>query len=125
MSSCSILQVHRIIIVVLQGDMDDHSVKRIQQTALDRVAQANAPGVILDVSQLDTIDSYMVRVLTDLSRMAKLLGAETVIVGLQAAVVMAMVEMGLDFTEFKSAANIDWALEQLGVAAPKGRAGEN
>lgn len=125
MNRCSILLMHQIIIVVLQGDMDDHSVKQIQQKALDRIAEANAPGIILDVSQLDTIDSYMVRVLTDLSRMARLLGAETVMVGLQAAVVMAMVEMGLDFKEFKSAASIDWALEQLGVAAPKGRAGEN
>jgi rsbT antagonist protein RsbS len=117
----------RVLIVALGADITDESVMDFQGELAERTAALQARGVVIDVSALDLVDSFMARVLSDSARMLRLLGAEVVVCGVKPAVAMTLVEMGVtlggvptSFTLERGLARLD---ELMALAERAGAAG--
>ena len=102
-----------ILIVPLNVEVTDEDVIVFQSDVTAKVAEMEAKGVVIDISALDLIDSYMARVLNDTAMMLRLLGAEVVICGMQPAVALTLVEMGRNLLGTATAFNLEAALERL------------
>jgi rsbT antagonist protein RsbS len=85
----------------------------MQDMLLREVRNTSARGVILNIAQLEIVDSYMARVLSDTARMIRLMGGITILVGINPMIALTMIDMGLDIKEVKTALNLDAALEML------------
>ncbi len=103
----------RTLIVPLHADLGDDTVQLFQDELTACVSAQQIVGVVIDVSALDIIDSYMARVLNDTARMLRLLGAHVVICGVQPAVALTLVEMGRELVNVPTAFNLERALRRL------------
>jgi rsbT antagonist protein RsbS len=103
----------RVLIVALGADITDDDVMSFQADLSERVSAMQARGVVIDVSALDIVDSFMARVLNDCTRMLRLLGAEVVVCGVQPAVAMTLVEMGRNLIDVTTAFTLERALKRL------------
>lgn len=93
------------LLVSLQGDLDDKAVLRLEAETTNWVAKTRATGVLLDVSSLAVVDSFMARIIARLAAMIRLLGAQTVVVGIQPAVAITLVELGVAMDHVHTALN--------------------
>ena len=91
-----LLQVGQVLVASLQGDLRDAEVDELQRAILERLAATRAHGVVLDLSTVELLDSYFGRMIRDTAAMCHLMGACTVLVGMQPAVAITLVELGLD-----------------------------
>lgn len=101
------------LIVPLHADVNDDGVLDFQSDLSTRVAADEVRGVVIDISALDVVDSYMARVLNDTARMLRLLGASVVVCGVQPAVALTLVEMGSNLVDVPTAFNLERALARL------------
>jgi rsbT antagonist protein RsbS len=106
------LNAHTLI-VPLHADIDDEGVLSFQSDLTERVSANQVTGVVIDVSALDVVDSYMARVLNDTACMVRLLGACVVVCGVQPAVALTLVEMGRNLVDVPTAFNLERALVKL------------
>ena len=113
MDKTSLLKIGNILILSIEGEINDFSVVSMQDMLLREVRDTSARGVILNIGRLEIVDSYMARVLSDTARMIRLMGGITILVGVNPMIALTMVEMGLDIKEVKTALNLDAALEML------------
>ena len=93
-----VMQIKDTLLVTLQGDLDDATVIRIEDQLTREVSRTKATGMLVDVSALAIVDSFIARVLARLVGMIRLLGAEAAVVGIQPAVAITLVELGPDGT---------------------------
>ena len=105
----------QVLIVPLHADVNDDGVLDFQGDLTERVAADQVRGVVIDVSALDVVDSYMARVLNDTARMLRLLGASVVMCGVQPAVALTLVEMGRNLVDLPTAFNLERALARLAL----------
>lgn len=105
----------RTLIVPLHAEVNDDGVVAFQSELTEYVVARQMRGVVVDVSALDVVDSYMARVLNDTARMLRLLGASVVICGVQPAVALTLVEMGRNLVDVPTAFNLERALRRLVV----------
>eukprot|EP01038_Epipyxis_sp_PR26KG_P000336 gene336-470_t len=103
----------RVLVVALGADVADDDVMSFQTELCDRAAAMQARGVVIDVSSLDVVDSFMARVLNDCARMLRLLGAEVVLCGIQPPVALTLVEMGHNLIDIATAFTLERALTRL------------
>lgn len=115
MERIPILALGDVLLVSIQVDLHDRVVLELQDDLTERIARTGATGVIVDISALDTVDSFMARMLADLVSMARLLDADAVIAGMQPAVAMTLVELGLSLSGIRTALNLDAGLRALGA----------
>jgi rsbT antagonist protein RsbS len=108
-----ILQIGDTLLVTLQGDLDDAAVLRIEQQLTERVAQVKAGGVLIDVSGLSVVDSFIARVLARIVGMIRLLGAQAAVVGITPAVAITLVELGVPMGHLDTALNAEQGLALL------------
>jgi rsbT antagonist protein RsbS len=101
------------ILITLQGDLDDATVEHIEQVVTKEVARANATGALIDISGLAVVDSFVARVLARLVAMIRLLGAEATVVGIQPAVAITLVELGVPMGHVRTALNAEQGMAQL------------
>lgn len=106
------LNAHTLV-VALSVDITDEDVLDFQAELGERAAAMQARGVVIDVSALDIVDSFMARVLNDCARMLRLLGAEVVVCGVQPAVALTLVEMGRNLVDVATAFTLERALVRL------------
>ncbi|UQA63275.1 STAS domain-containing protein [Polyangium aurulentum] len=109
------------LIVSIQTALSDTVVDRLQQDVAAACERGDARGLVVDVSGVDVLDSYITRSLRDLAVMARLMGVETVVCGLRPAVAMTLVEMGMELPGVRTALNLDRALALLDSLQPEGR----
>jgi rsbT antagonist protein RsbS len=102
-----ILKVGRVLIVPIQVDMDDQTVIQLQERILTELERTRARGVLIDISLLDMVDSFIGRMLSDIAAMARIMDARTVVVGMQPAVAITLVELGLELAGVDTVLNID------------------
>jgi rsbT antagonist protein RsbS len=102
-----------VLIVPLHAEITDDDVIGFQTDVTAEAAHLESKGVVIDVSALDIIDSYMARVLNDTASMLRLLGAEVVVCGVQPAVALTLVEMGRSLVGVATAFNLESALGRL------------
>ncbi|MDO8844842.1 STAS domain-containing protein [Methylicorpusculum sp.] len=108
-----ILRLGRILLSSIQIDLTDTDALQFQNDLVCKIAETEALGVAIDITSLDVVDSFMARVINDTASMARLLGAEVVICGIQPYVAMTLVEMGRDLIGADCAFNLDQGLKIL------------
>jgi rsbT antagonist protein RsbS len=108
-----IMQMGRNLLVTLQGDLDDATVEQIEREVTREVAQVEAWGVLMDVRGLAVVDSFVARVIARLVAMIRLLGAEAAIVGIQPAVAITLVELGVPMDHVHTALNAELGMARL------------
>ena|SRR5579859_918280 len=108
-----IVRIGTNLLVPLRGDLEDSSVERIEQDVTRVVADTRATGVLVDVSGLAVVDSYVARVIARLVAMIRLLGAQTAVVGIQPAVAIALVELGVPMGGVFTALNAEQGMARL------------
>jgi len=109
----SILAQRAYLIASIHTALDDEHFERFQHDLIDQIGQRRARGVIIDVAVLDVLDSFGSRTLRDLGQVARLRGAETVIVGIQPEVAFAMVKFGIDLDSMHTALDLEEGLSLL------------
>lgn len=112
-----IIKLYGNLIASIQVALSDQLVQQLQTDVTDAIGKTSATGLVIDISGIDLMDSYISRAIRDTSLMARLMGVETVLCGLEPMIAMTLVEMGLDMKGVKSALNLEEAIELLAVAA--------
>ncbi|MBD1864076.1 MULTISPECIES: STAS domain-containing protein [Trichocoleus] len=113
MERIPILQMGDLLLVTIQVDMHDRLAMTLQDDLTTRISQVDARGVLIDISALEIVDSFIGRVLGNIAKMAQVLDAETVVVGMQPAVAITLVELGLSLTGIRTALNVEKGMALL------------
>ena len=113
MERIPVLRVGSILVVSIQVDLHDTLAEALQEDIGKAIDRHNAQGVLIDISGLDVVDSFIGATLGRMAEMAKLLGAELVIAGMRPAVAITLVELGVDLPEVGTAMNVDRGLALL------------
>jgi rsbT antagonist protein RsbS len=103
----------RYLLVTIQVDMHDKLAMTLQDDLTDRITKTGAKGVLLDISSLDIVDSFIGRMLSNIAAMARILDAHTVVVGMQPAVAITLVELGLSLPGVHTALNVEKGMRML------------
>jgi rsbT antagonist protein RsbS len=115
-----ILQMGEFLLVTIQVDMQDQTALALQDDLAERISRTYAKGVLIDISALEIVDSFVGRMLAGISGIARILDASTVVVGMQPAVAITLVELGLSLEGVRTALNVERGMDLL-RAARKGR----
>jgi rsbT antagonist protein RsbS len=113
MERIPILKMGKYLLVSIQIDMDDRTAMTLQDDLTAQIVKHRASGVLIDISALDVVDSFIGRMLANTAAMARILDAETVVVGMQPSVAITLVELGLTLTGVRSALNVERGMELL------------
>ncbi|MFD6491803.1 STAS domain-containing protein [Streptomyces sp. NPDC059944] len=108
-----ILQVGRVLLVSIQTDLDDREVLLLQDDLADMVVKTGAHGVIIDITAVEIVDSFVGRMLSTIASISRLLDAQTVVVGMRPAVAITLVELGLSLGGVRTALTLDRGLRVL------------
>ena len=108
-----ILTIGDVLLVSIQEDLGDDKIVDLQDQIINRVSFTRAAGLVIEISAIDMVDSYMARVLNDISMMVSVLGSQTVITGMQPAVAITLVDMGSELIGVKTALNLENGLEEI------------
>ena len=108
-----ILKLKDILITSIQIDLTDEEAIEFQVDVLSKVGETDANGVVIDITALDVVDSFMARVLNNTATMVRLLGAEVIICGMQPAVAITLIEMGRELIGVETALNLDRAVDDI------------
>jgi rsbT antagonist protein RsbS len=107
MDRVPILKLGDILIVSIQIDLEDQSVLALQEDLAERVVDTGARGVIIDISGVEIVDSFIGRMLSTIAAMSSMLDAQTVVVGMRPAVAITLVELGLSLGGVRTALNLE------------------
>jgi rsbT antagonist protein RsbS len=116
MERIPILKMGRVLLVTIQVDMHDQLALALQDDLTTRIANSGARGVLIDISSLDVVDSFIGRVLANIAAMSRVLDAQTVVVGMQPAVAITLVELGLSLPGVRTALNVERGMALLHAA---------
>jgi rsbT antagonist protein RsbS len=108
-----ILKMGEFLLVSIQVDMHDRLAMTLQDDLTDRIAKTRARGVLIDISALEVVDSFIGRMLGNIAGMSRILDAQTVVVGMQPAVAITLVELGMKLTGVRTALNVEKGMELL------------
>jgi rsbT antagonist protein RsbS len=120
MERIPILRMGNCLLVTVQVDMHDRLAMTLQNDLTERIAATRAKGVLIDISSLEVVDSFIGRVLGNIAAMSRVLDASTVVVGMRPAVAITLVELGLSLPGIRTALDVDkgMALIQATLARP-------
>ena len=113
MERIPILKMGEYLLVTIQVDMHDRLAMTLQDDLTSRIVSARAKGVLIDISALEMVDSFIGRMLGDTAAMSRVLDAETVVVGMRPAVAITLVELGLSLSGVRTALNVERGMELL------------
>lgn len=113
MERIPILQMGKSLLVTIQIDMHDQTALQLQNDLAERIEKTGASGVLIDVSALEMVDSFIGRMLVNISSIARVLDAATVVVGIQPAVAITLVELGLSLGGVRTALNVERGMAVL------------
>lgn len=114
MDRIPILQLGRALLVTIQVDLEDQMAMALQDDLSERIARTGATGVLIDISALEIVDSFIGRMLASISGIASVLDAITVVVGMQPAVAITLVELGLSLPGVRTALNVERGFALMG-----------
>jgi rsbT antagonist protein RsbS len=113
MERIPILKMGPFLLVTIQVDMHDRLAETLQADLSARVVKDGARGVLIDISSLEVVDSFIGRMLARIASISRILDAETVVVGMQPAVAITLVELGMSLEGVRTALNVDKGMEIL------------
>lgn len=108
-----ILKLYDYLLVSIQWELDDQTAIQFQEDLLSKIHQTGAKGVVIDLTSIDMIDSFIAKVLGDVVSMSNLMGARVVLTGIQAAVAITLVELGIGLNDVLTALDLEKGLEKL------------
>lgn len=118
-NNISIVKVRNILLVTIPGDPDDQSVSMFQNSLLQAMQKFESTGVILDLSQVSTMDSYFARTIIETAQMVALMGGRTVFAGMQVGVAITATQLGLSLERLQAALSVDRAFDLLEQQSPE------
>ena len=113
MERIPILRMGRFLLVTIQVDMHDQLALTLQDDLTQRIVKERAKGVLIDISSLDVVDSFIGRMISNIAGMSRILDAQTVVVGMQPAVAITLVELGLSMDGVNTALNVERGMEVI------------
>ncbi|MFG0410714.1 STAS domain-containing protein [Pseudomonas sp. FYR_11] len=113
MERIPILQMGEFLLVTIQVDMHDQLALTLQEDLTERISSTSAQGVLIDISALDMVDSFIGRMIASISGLSRILDAETMVVGMQPAVAITLVELGLTLPGVSTALNVERGMQVL------------
>lgn len=116
MERVPILRMGEFLLVTIQVDMSDQLALTLQDDLTDQIQRTGASGVLIDISALELVDSFIGRMIANISGMAAILDARAVVVGMQPAVAITLVELGLTLKGVHTALNVDRGMQYLRTA---------
>ena len=123
MDRVPILRIGDCLLVTVQIDMHDELAMALQDDLTNKIVQTKARGVLIDISALEMVDSFIGRMLGNIAAMSRILDAQTVVVGMQPAVAITLVELGLSLPGVRTALNVDAGLALLRNVLDRGEQG--
>jgi rsbT antagonist protein RsbS len=115
-----ILQMGPILLVTIQVDMQDQMALALQDDLASKISTSGAKGVLIDISALEIVDSFVGRMLGSISGISRILDATTVVVGMQPAVAITLVELGMSLSGVRTALNVERGMELLAQGRKEG-----
>ncbi len=113
MDHIPILRMGEFLLITIQVDMHDRLAIGLQDDLTEQIVRFNSRGVLIDISSLDVVDSFIGRMLGNIAAMSRVLDAQTVVVGMQPAVAITLVELGLSLPGIRTALNVERGMEIL------------
>jgi len=113
MEKIPILRMGKFLLVTIQVDMHDRLALQLQEDLTERIVAVRARGVLLDISSLEVVDSFIGRMISNIAAMASVLDSQTVVVGMQPAVAITLVELGLSLEGVRTALNVERGMALL------------
>lgn len=120
-NSISVIKVKGTLMVTMPPDPDDSTIAALQGKVLEAMERHASHGLVLDISSVETLDSYFARTVTETAQMVGLMGGRTIIVGMRPAVAMTATQMGLKLNRIETALSVDRALELIQTPAQPSR----
>jgi len=108
-----ILKLHNYLLVSIQVELDDQTAIQFQEDLLNKIHQTGASGVVIDLTSVEIIDSFIAKVLGDVVDMSDLMGAKVVLTGIQPAVAMTLIDLGIHLKDVSTALNLEQGLIEL------------
>ncbi|MGZ4592228.1 MAG: STAS domain-containing protein [Actinomycetes bacterium] len=124
MATVPMVHTGRVLIATLGDELDDQGAMGMLRDVASRVGQDSVHGVLLDISALETVDSFICKVLSDTAAVVRVLGAEVAVVGMRPAVAITLVELGLPMTGVTTALTVDHGVAALARARSTARPDE-
>ena len=119
MERIPILKMGRYLLITIQVDMHDKLAMSLQDDLMEQIRKTGAQGVLIDISALDVVDSFIGRMLANIASMSGLLGSRTVVVGMRPAVAITLVELGLSLAGVRTALNVEKGMQVLRNGDPR------
>ena len=113
LESISVVKLHDLLLVTVPADPDDETVSALQEQVLQAMARYNAKGLVLDISTVQTLDSFFARTVAETVQMVALMGGRTVLAGMRASVAVTATQLGLTIGNALTALDVDRALDLL------------
>jgi len=113
-----VLSLGDVLLVSIQVDLEDRVAVQLQEDLAERIVSSGVHGVLIDITGLEIVDSFVGRMLATMASVSKVLDAETVVVGMRPAVAITLVELGLGLHGIRTALNVELGLEMLRAARP-------
>ncbi|MFB5663944.1 STAS domain-containing protein [Alteribacillus sp. HJP-4] len=108
-----ILKLHTYLLISVQVELDDQTALQFQEDLLNKIHQEGSSGVVIDLTSVEMIDSFIAKVLGDVIEMSNLMGARVVLTGIQPAVAITLIDMGIMLNEVPTALDLEQGLEKL------------
>jgi rsbT antagonist protein RsbS len=108
-----ILKLHDYLLISIQTEIDDKTAIEFQEDLLDKIYTTGSTGVVIDLTSVEIIDSFIAKVLGDVVAMSDLMGAKVVLTGIQPAVAMTLIELGIHLQNIPTALNLEQGLIKL------------
>ncbi len=115
----SVIKVRDVLMVTMPPDPDDSTISALQERVLNSMERHAAKGLILDISSVETLDSFFARTVAETAQMVTLMGGRTIIVGMQPAVAVTVTQMGLTLGNIETALDVDRALDLVAKPPPR------
>lgn len=122
--SISVIKLRDMLMVTMPSDPDDPTVSALQEKVLNAMERHEAKAVVMDISAVETLDSFFARTVSETAKMVTLMGGRTIISGMQPAVAVTATEIGLTLGNVETALNVDYALDMVNKPRP-GKKGSN
>jgi len=117
----SVMKVRGLLLVTVPAEPDDATVSALQQRVLESMEQTQAKGLVLDISTVQTLDSFFARTVAETVQMVSLMGGRTVLAGMQASVAVTATQLGLTLGNAETALDVNRALDRLLAGPSQGR----
>jgi rsbT antagonist protein RsbS len=121
--SLSVIKIREILLVTLPSDPDDSTVGALQDKVLQQMERHQAKGVVLDVSAVETLDSFFARTIAETAQMIGIMGGRTIVVGMRPAVAITTIQIGLALKSIETALTVERALDRVMQDAAGAQAG--